>query len=113
MYVGQRVPLWLSVTLIAGPIAYYVIIEESRSSSATAFVVDWSGAGAGMIVVLLGLTLLVGVRASGTITGERERHTWDGLLTAPFSARDLVRGKLRGVLLRAWPLLLTFYLAAA
>jgi ABC-type Na+ efflux pump permease subunit len=58
------------------------------------------------------LTIAVGVRASGTITGERERQTWEGLLTTPLSEQEIVRGKLRGILRSAWWYLITFGLAA-
>jgi ABC-type transport system involved in multi-copper enzyme maturation permease subunit len=113
-FVGRRVPAWLSAPLIAGPVIWYVVTEITPPAVTTRgpspLWGEWIAAG---MWVLLGLTLLVGVRASGAISGERERHTWDGLLTAPFSARDLVRGKLRGILAAAWPPLLTFYLAAA
>src|SRR5262249_11105257 len=43
------------------------------------------------------LTLLgVAVRASGSISGERDRQTWDSLLTTPLDSADLLRGKWLG-----------------
>jgi ABC-type transport system involved in multi-copper enzyme maturation permease subunit len=50
------------------------------------------------VVVMLLASLVVGVRCSGAVTGERERGTWEALLLTPLSARELVRGKLWGVM---------------
>jgi hypothetical protein len=58
---------------------------------------------------LLLATLIVGVRCSGTITGERERQTWDGLMMTPLTVQEVVRGKLRGILRSTWPYLLAFW----
>jgi ABC-type transport system involved in multi-copper enzyme maturation permease subunit len=47
----------------------------------------------------------VAVRAAGSISGERERQTLDGLLTSPLQSHDLLFGKWLGSLLgvrRAW-----------
>jgi ABC-type transport system involved in multi-copper enzyme maturation permease subunit len=48
--------------------------------------------------VLLLASLVVGIRCSGAITGERERQTWEALLLTPLSAKQLVRSKLWGVM---------------
>src|SRR5262249_17483444 len=64
-------------------------------------------------ILLILLSLWVGVRASGTVIGERERQTWDGLLVTPFSHRDLVLGKYRGIVAAARPPLLGAYVALA
>jgi ABC-type transport system involved in multi-copper enzyme maturation permease subunit len=50
------------------------------------------------LVAMLLASLVVGVRCSGAITGERERQTWEALLLTPLSARQLIRGKLWGVM---------------
>lgn len=50
------------------------------------------------IMVVLLSSLLVGIRCSGAITGERERKTWEAILLAPLTARELVLGKLWGVI---------------
>jgi hypothetical protein len=47
---------------------------------------------------LLLFTLIVGIRCSGSITGERERQTWEAVLLTPLSAKQIVRDKLWGVL---------------
>jgi ABC-type transport system involved in multi-copper enzyme maturation permease subunit len=44
-------------------------------------------------VVMFLASLLVGVRCSGAIVGEREKQTWEALLTTPLTERELVRGK--------------------
>src|SRR4029079_11055910 len=41
----------------------------------------------------------VGLRAAVAISSERERGTWDALLTSPLEGREIVRGKLWGSLL--------------
>jgi ABC-type transport system involved in multi-copper enzyme maturation permease subunit len=50
----------------------------------------------GSIAVFM-LTLLLAVRASGSITEEREQGTWDALLLTPITTREIVRGKFWGV----------------
>jgi ABC-type transport system involved in multi-copper enzyme maturation permease subunit len=57
---------------------------------------EWAFAGMGFVVLLLG-SLVVCVRASGLVSGERERNTWEALLLTPLETRQLVRGKLWGV----------------
>jgi hypothetical protein len=60
----------------------------------------------GVLVMLLA-SLVVGVRCSGAVIGERERGTWEALLLTPLGVSELVRSKLRGVMgASAW------YLAA-
>ncbi len=65
----------------------------------------------GAAVALLG-SLVVGVRCSGAVTGERERQTWEPLLLTPLNAADLVRGKLRGIMGASYVYLLAYALPA-
>jgi ABC-type transport system involved in multi-copper enzyme maturation permease subunit len=51
----------------------------------------------GLAVMLFG-SFIVGIRCSGAITGERERQTWEAVLLTPMSAKQLVTGKLWGVM---------------
>jgi ABC-type Na+ efflux pump permease subunit len=48
--------------------------------------------------VMLLFSLVVGIRCSGAVTGEREKQTWEAVLLTPISARQLVHSKLWGVL---------------
>jgi ABC-type transport system involved in multi-copper enzyme maturation permease subunit len=62
----------------------------------------WPDAGIGFLiqglVVLLVASLIVGVRCSGAITGEREKMTWEALLLTPLSAKSMIYGKLWGIM---------------
>ncbi len=50
------------------------------------------------VAVLLLSSLMVGIRCSGAISGEREKQTWEALLLSPLSEHQLIRGKLSGIL---------------
>src|SRR5262249_23012105 len=56
----------------------------------------WFLAQGALVAVLASFT--VGIRCSGAITGERERQTWEAVLLTPLSAKQLVHGKLWGVM---------------
>jgi ABC-type transport system involved in multi-copper enzyme maturation permease subunit len=56
--------------------------------------------------------ILAAVRCAASVSGERERQTWDLLLLTPLETKTLLRGKLWGVLDSIRPYLLA-YLAAA
>jgi ABC-type transport system involved in multi-copper enzyme maturation permease subunit len=110
-YVGRRLPLWLGLPL-ACAVTAAVTLERQPPPAARP-----GAAGEALLVqgwwVLLLLSLVVGVRGSGCVSGERERQTWDGLLVTPLPTGELVRGKLRGILGAAWPYLLGYYLTVA
>jgi ABC-type transport system involved in multi-copper enzyme maturation permease subunit len=61
----------------------------------------------GLVVMLLA-SLVVGIRCSGAVTGERERQTWEALLMTPLSAKQLIRGKLWGILGASYVYLLAY-----
>jgi ABC-type transport system involved in multi-copper enzyme maturation permease subunit len=111
-YVGRRVPSWLGVPITI------VIAAGITAYALSGIMVGWRGAvpytlaNSGFYALVL-LTLAVGIRCSGAITGERERQTWDGLMTAPLTSREIVRGKLRGALRATWPYLMAVWLGAA
>jgi hypothetical protein len=65
----------------------------------------------GLLVVFLA-SLIVGIRCSGAISGERERLTWEALLLTPLETRQLVRGKLRGIMGASYPYLRTYAVPA-
>ncbi len=48
-----------------------------------------------MMVLIIGL-ILIGVRAAGSITSEREKDTWIGLLSTPLAAGEIATGKIVG-----------------
>jgi ABC-type transport system involved in multi-copper enzyme maturation permease subunit len=50
------------------------------------------------VVTLFLFTLLVGIRCSGAVSGEREKMTWEALLLSPLSVKHLIRGKLWGII---------------
>jgi ABC-type transport system involved in multi-copper enzyme maturation permease subunit len=111
-YVGRRIPHWLGVPIAfaaaAGGTGY--ILSQWRNTSLE-FAVPVALTHVGFYALLL-LTLLVGIRSSGTITGERDRQTWDGLLTTPLTGSQIVRGKLRGIMRSAWPYLIAAWSGA-
>jgi ABC-type transport system involved in multi-copper enzyme maturation permease subunit len=114
----RRVPPWLGITLVAVATALssLAILAASLAPGQTfedvlralvqlrpGQVAGWlPDAGPGFLiqslVVMLLASLVVGIRTSGAITGERERQTWEALLLTPLSARQLVRGKLWGIM---------------
>jgi ABC-type transport system involved in multi-copper enzyme maturation permease subunit len=55
------------------------------------------------IGAMLVFSLIVGIRCSGAVSGERERQTWEALLLTPLDTRTLIRGKLWGVLYAMLP----------
>lgn len=57
------------------------------------------------VLVLLAASLIVGIRASGAITAEREKHTWEALLMTPLETPSLVRAKLWGIIEGTYPYL--------
>jgi ABC-type transport system involved in multi-copper enzyme maturation permease subunit len=86
--------------------ADFVQLEKLVPGAAGGFLLQ------GVAVLLLG-SLVVAVRCSGSVTGERERQTWEPLLLTPLSARELVRGKLWGVMGASYVYLLAYGMPAA
>src|SRR5262249_23078107 len=43
-------------------------------------------------------SLVVGIRCSGSISQEREKQTWEAVLLTPMTAKQIVRGKMWGVM---------------
>jgi ABC-2 type transport system permease protein len=64
------------------------------------------------LLSLLFLAVVVNLRAAGGISGEREKGTWDALLLAGMKARDMVRGKLLGILDSTLPYLIAYNVPA-
>ncbi|HEV3117151.1 MAG TPA: ABC transporter permease subunit [Gemmataceae bacterium] len=64
------------------------------------------------VIALLVATLVVGLRCSGAVTGERERQTWEALLMTPLPSPHLIRGKLWGIIGASYPYLLAYAIPA-
>jgi len=63
-------------------------------------------------IVLVLACLVVGIRCSGTISGEREKQTWEALLLTPLETKQLIRIKLWGILGAAVPYVLAYMVPA-
>ncbi len=63
-------------------------------------------------IVLVLACLVVGIRCSGTISGEREKQTWEALLLTPLATQQLIRKKLWGILGAAVPYVLAYMIPA-
>lgn len=114
----KRFPRWLALTAIAvvtilslgGIIAYHLPPGMSHAHALGMFFrLEWFELSAALlpcedaflvqaIVAMLFLSLLVGVRCSGAVSGERERQSWEALLLTPLTAHQLVRGKVWGIM---------------
>jgi ABC-type transport system involved in multi-copper enzyme maturation permease subunit len=64
------------------------------------------------ILAMLLASLVVGIRCSGAVTGEREKRTWEALLLTPLTTRQLIRGKLWGILGSSYLFLLAYAVPA-
>ena len=110
-YVGRRIPAWLGLPVtcvLAAAVTCYAL--SGGIPNRVFFLYTLTNLS---FYALLMMTLIVGVRCSGAITGERERQTWDGLMTSPLTPRELVRGKLRGILRATGAYLLAVWLGVA
>ena len=113
-YAGRRIPLWLGLTIVAALTAASMLHGLSKPSSAAANLTPPAEVILNRAWFAIGfLSLLVAVHASGAITTERERQTWDGLMGSPMNFRDILIGKVRGIVSSAWPYALTFGLTSA
>jgi ABC-type transport system involved in multi-copper enzyme maturation permease subunit len=128
----RRVPRWIGVTAVfAATLAGFTLaLWNCRQPGVTwetlakrALALDLPGlqehfvnAGSAIVtpnvLLILVASLLVGVRASGAVTGERERQTWEGLLLSPLTARQLLRGKLWGIIRATYPYLAAYAVPA-
>jgi ABC-type transport system involved in multi-copper enzyme maturation permease subunit len=64
------------------------------------------------LIALLIATLIVAVRCSGAVTGEREKQTWEALLLTPLPMQQLIQGKLWGIIGASTPYLLAYAIPA-
>jgi ABC-type transport system involved in multi-copper enzyme maturation permease subunit len=129
----RRIPLWLAVAFLAlastasslailalaltpGATPEQVLVALRHLDFVTLDKLMPGAAGGfllqGIVVMLLG-SLVVGIRCSGAVTGERERQTWEPLLLTQLGARDLIRSKLWGIMGASYIYLLAYGLPAA
>jgi ABC-type transport system involved in multi-copper enzyme maturation permease subunit len=86
--VGRRLTRWVWMALLVAltvASAWWIIKEDEPTYFA------FQG-----VVALFLLSLVAGIRASGSISGERERRTWESLLLTPLDTWDLIYDKLHG-----------------
>jgi ABC-type transport system involved in multi-copper enzyme maturation permease subunit len=125
----RHVPRWLGITVtVAATVAgSCTILYLNRGPGLTwedlvgmamrlhfldlANAIDWIGASGGFqaqgTLAMNVFALLVAVRCSGSVTGERERQTWEALLLTPLTVEQLIRGKVWGIMFVSY-----IYLAA-
>jgi hypothetical protein len=98
--IGRPWLRWLGVLLTAG-LSALSTWWMYRKLEPTNFIA------AGAVAALV-LSLLVGIRASGAVSGEREAKTWESLLITPLDTWVLVQDKVTAVLWLSYPLLGAF-----
>jgi ABC-type transport system involved in multi-copper enzyme maturation permease subunit len=69
---------------------WHALLGSLRPTAGDAFF--WQG-----LAALVLLSLLAVIRASGSITGEREKGTWLALMVTPLSTPEIIAGKMRGI----------------
>ena len=117
--VGSWIGFVLVLVLAGGSLALTALIiwgarqpgGHDWADWARANMADWVGKSSGWISLLI--QLAIGLRAAVSISSERERGTWDALLTSPLEAGEIVRGKLWGSLYALRWLIASAYLAWA
>jgi ABC-type transport system involved in multi-copper enzyme maturation permease subunit len=101
----QDTPAAVIKAILAADFDKLTLIHERMTSSATGFYSQ------GLVVMLLA-TLVVAIRCSGAVTGEREKSTWEALLLTPLETHQLIRGKLWGIIGASIPYLTAYVLPA-
>jgi ABC-type transport system involved in multi-copper enzyme maturation permease subunit len=93
------IPTWVSVVAVLGiTIALCQLAPQLDGASLRA-------------LAMFGVaTLVVAVRSSASVSGERERQTWEALLLTPLDLRRLIGSKRRGIVAATYPYLLAFAL---
>jgi ABC-type transport system involved in multi-copper enzyme maturation permease subunit len=131
----RGLPRWLGLVLVfavtAGWCAWIVADHLPPGESLTTVLarlirLDFAGLGAlamgispapgeffrlGVAVMLLA-GVVIGIRCSGAVTGERERQTWEALLLTPLETWELIRAKLWGIIGASYPYLVAYAVPA-
>lgn len=90
----------LSLTPALGALAYYTYLYPfGQWDELAEFLNGWTRVAGTSIACLL--AIFVAIRAAGSVTGERDRQTFDLLLTSPLSSRTILEGKWLGAFLSA------------
>lgn len=113
---GRLIGTLLIAWMVAGSLAFAGIILWhlfKRHDTATA---DWWIAAMGNWIgdpsaaVSWLIQIAIGLRAAVAVSSERERNTWDSLLTSPLEGGEIMRGKLFGSLYATrWLILSAFF----
>jgi ABC-type transport system involved in multi-copper enzyme maturation permease subunit len=99
--------LLVAISLFPVVLIFYFSIVEPSSWRYTGTYERWNAFGEGMNRYLRVTSTIVGtllflamaIRGAGVVSGERDRHTLDALLTTPLSAKSIVWGKWWGCML--------------
>lgn len=97
----RQLPTWLGIVVVFTATA----LHSQTLTGAEDFAMQ-------ALVVLLVASVLVGIRCSGAVTGERERQTWEALLLTPLLIRQLIDDKLRGIVGASYPYLAAYVVPA-
>jgi ABC-type transport system involved in multi-copper enzyme maturation permease subunit len=104
----------LPVTHTPGAVIKLLLAADLRGLRAVQVAMDrsdWDFFWQGLMVMLLA-GLIIAVRCSGAVTGEREKNTWEALLLTPLETHQLIRSKLWGIIGASWPYLLAYAVPA-
>jgi ABC-type transport system involved in multi-copper enzyme maturation permease subunit len=101
---GWWIGALLALGLGGGSVAFAAIIAFGDRLGASTAWIDWAKSGltitvgeSAMFVSWL-IQWAIGLRAAVAISSERERGTWDAILTSPLQGREIVRAKVWGSL---------------
>jgi ABC-type transport system involved in multi-copper enzyme maturation permease subunit len=91
--------LGLGSVVLGGAVAWFQWTRpDSTWGARLSALMSWLYTGGAATTIGFLIEAIVGLRAGVTIASERERNTWDALLTSPLDGRAIVNGKLWGSL---------------
>jgi ABC-type transport system involved in multi-copper enzyme maturation permease subunit len=102
-----RVLAWIFILLVGGSgigfgatyvVAAWIAPNPAWETWAASNLAVWFGSGWAYMALFTLIQLAIGLRASVGVSSERERGTWDALMTSPLDGREIVIAKLRGSL---------------
>ncbi len=99
-WIGGLLVLWLGLgsMILAGLAGWSFYRDADLEWFNRAVVISSRMYGNSAIFIGFLIQWAIGLRAAVTISSERERGTWDALLTSPLEGKEIVRGKLWGSL---------------